>query len=82
MTTLTMKEKKQLRFYKNISRGADTTGVVPSSGSTLRAQTLAEAEKGRMEVDPVSGEELQRLAQRVMDQPADLLARVKKLLEN
>jgi tripartite-type tricarboxylate transporter receptor subunit TctC len=46
------------------------------------AELLAEAEKGRMDVDPVNGEELQELAQRVLDQPAEILARVKKLLAN
>jgi tripartite-type tricarboxylate transporter receptor subunit TctC len=45
-------------------------------------ELLAEAEKGKMEVDSVSGEELQKLAQRVMEQPPDVLARVKKLLAN
>jgi hypothetical protein len=35
-----------------------------------------------MDVDPVNGEELQELAQRVLDQPAEILARVKKLLAN
>jgi hypothetical protein len=43
---------------------------------------LAEAEKGKMEVDSVSGEELQQLAQRIMDQPPDVVVRVKKLLAN
>jgi hypothetical protein len=35
-----------------------------------------------MEVDPVSGEELQELAERVLDQPAEVLGRVRKLLAN
>jgi tripartite-type tricarboxylate transporter receptor subunit TctC len=52
------------------------------NGAIKDIELLAEAEKGKMEVDPVSGEELQQLAQRIMDQPADLVARVKKLLAN
>ncbi|HEV8341851.1 MAG TPA: tripartite tricarboxylate transporter substrate-binding protein [Candidatus Binatia bacterium] len=52
------------------------------NGAIKDPELLAEAEKGRMEVDPVSGEELQRLAQRVMDQPPEVLARVKKLMGN
>src|SRR5918996_291118 len=44
-------------------------------------QLLAEAKKGKMEVEPVSGEELQKLAQRMIDQPPGVIARVKKLLE-
>ena len=52
------------------------------NGAIKDPELLAEAEKTRMDVDPVSGEELQQLAQRVMDQPSDVLARVKKLLAN
>ncbi len=46
------------------------------------SELLAEAEKGKMDVDPVGGEDLQQLAQRVMDQPAEVLVRVKKLFAN
>ena len=45
-------------------------------------ELLREAEKGKMDVDPTSGEELQALVNKVMDQPKDVLARVKKMLEN
>ena len=43
---------------------------------------LAEAKKGRMDVDPTPGEELQALVRKVMDQPADVLRRVKEILAN
>jgi len=33
-----------------------------------------------MEVEPVSGEELQKLAERMINQPPGVVARVKKLL--
>ena len=52
------------------------------NGAIKDPELLAEAEKGKMEVDPVSGEELQQLAQRIMDQPPDVVVRVKKLLAN
>ena len=52
------------------------------NGAIKDRELLAEAEKGKMEVDPVSGEELQQLAQRIMGQPPDIVARVKKLLAN
>jgi tripartite-type tricarboxylate transporter receptor subunit TctC len=39
-----------------------------------------EAKKGKMEVEPVSGEELQKLAERMVNQPPGVIARVKKLL--
>jgi tripartite-type tricarboxylate transporter receptor subunit TctC len=45
-------------------------------------ELLAEAEKGKMDVDPQSGEDLAKLANRVMTQPPDVIARVKKLLGN
>jgi tripartite-type tricarboxylate transporter receptor subunit TctC len=45
-------------------------------------ELLAEAEKGRMDVDPTSGEELQDLIKKVMDQPKEVVDRVKKMLEN
>jgi len=41
---------------------------------------LREAEKGRMDVEFVSGEELQRLAETIVDQPPAVIARVKKVL--
>jgi tripartite-type tricarboxylate transporter receptor subunit TctC len=41
---------------------------------------LDEAKKGKMEVEPVSGEVLQQLAERMMDQPPGVIARVKKVL--
>ena len=45
-------------------------------------ELLAEAKKGRMDVDPTSGENLEKLATRVLNQPPDVIARVKKILSN
>jgi tripartite-type tricarboxylate transporter receptor subunit TctC len=45
-------------------------------------ELLAEAKKGRMDVEPTTGEALEKLANRVLDQPAEVLARVKKILSN
>jgi tripartite-type tricarboxylate transporter receptor subunit TctC len=39
-----------------------------------------EAKKGKMEVEPVSGEELQKLADKMIGQPPGVIERVKKLL--
>jgi tripartite-type tricarboxylate transporter receptor subunit TctC len=41
---------------------------------------LADAKKGKMEVEPVSGEELQKLAERMISQPPAVIARVKNIL--
>jgi tripartite-type tricarboxylate transporter receptor subunit TctC len=41
---------------------------------------LQEAKKGKMEVEPVSGEELQKLAETIVNQPPEVIARVKKVL--
>jgi tripartite-type tricarboxylate transporter receptor subunit TctC len=41
---------------------------------------LEEAKKGKMEVEPVSGEELEKLAVQMIDQPPGVIARVKKIL--
>ncbi len=41
---------------------------------------IAEAKKGRMDMDPSTGERLQALAKEVMDQPAEVVERVKKIL--
>src|SRR5918999_2383789 len=41
---------------------------------------LAEAKKGKMEVEPVSGEELQKLAEKMINQPPRVIERVKKVL--
>jgi tripartite-type tricarboxylate transporter receptor subunit TctC len=45
-------------------------------------ELLAEAKKGRMDVEPESGQSLERLASKVLDQPPDVIARVKKILSN
>ena len=45
-------------------------------------QLLREAEKGKMDVDPTSGEELEALVKKTLDQPKEVLTRVKKMLEN
>jgi len=44
-------------------------------------ELLAEAKKGRMDIELVTGEQLQALAKRVMNQPPAVLNRVKKILE-
>jgi tripartite-type tricarboxylate transporter receptor subunit TctC len=44
-------------------------------------ELLAEAKKGRMDIEPVTGEQLQALAKRVMIQPPAVLKRVRKILE-
>ena len=44
-------------------------------------ELLAEAKKSRMDVEPVTGEQLQALAKRVMNQPPAVIKRVRKILE-
>ncbi len=46
------------------------------------AELVAEAKKGQMDMEPVSGQELQELAQKIMDQPPRVIERVKKILGN
>jgi tripartite-type tricarboxylate transporter receptor subunit TctC len=43
-------------------------------------QLLDEAKKGKMEIEPVTGEELQHLAETIIDQPPAVINRVKKIL--
>ena len=43
-------------------------------------ELLAEAKKSRMDVDPSNGADLEALIRKVMDQPPDVVARVKKFL--
>ena len=43
---------------------------------------LAETQKQKMDVDPENGENLEKLAQQILLQPAEVLARVKKILSN
>ena len=45
-------------------------------------ELLADAQKQKMDVDPESGEKLEKLVTKTMNQPADVIARVKKLLGN
>jgi len=46
------------------------------------SELLAEAKKGKMEVDPTPGGELEELIKNVMDQPKEVIDRVKKMLKN
>lgn len=43
-------------------------------------ELIAEAQKGGWVIEPVSGEELQSLADRLMVQPAEVVNQVKKIL--
>jgi hypothetical protein len=43
-------------------------------------ELLAEAKKGRMDVDPSTGEDLQTLLQEIIDQPREVIEQVKKIL--
>ena len=43
-------------------------------------ELLAETKKSRMDVDPTSGAALEKLAHQILQQPPDVLARVKKIL--
>jgi tripartite-type tricarboxylate transporter receptor subunit TctC len=45
-------------------------------------ELLAETKKQRMDVDPTSGAALEKLAQQILQQPPEVLARVKKILGN
>jgi tripartite-type tricarboxylate transporter receptor subunit TctC len=45
-------------------------------------ELLAETKKQLMDVDPTSGANLEKLAQQILQQPPDVLARVKKILGN
>jgi tripartite-type tricarboxylate transporter receptor subunit TctC len=45
-------------------------------------ELLAETKKQRMDVDPTSGADLEKLAQDIFQQPPDVVARVKKILGN
>jgi hypothetical protein len=43
-------------------------------------ELIAEAKKGRMDMEPSTGEEIQTLLQEIMDQPPDVIERMKKIL--
>ena len=45
-------------------------------------ELLAETKKQKMDVDPESGESLEQLAVKILNQPPEVLARVKKILSN
>jgi tripartite-type tricarboxylate transporter receptor subunit TctC len=64
-------------------------GTPPDRVKTLREayaksmkdpELITEAKKGRMDMDPSSGEELQALLQEILDQPKEVIERVKKIL--
>jgi hypothetical protein len=41
---------------------------------------LADAAKNRLEITPVSGDELAKIAKDVIDQPPEVVERIKKIL--
>jgi tripartite-type tricarboxylate transporter receptor subunit TctC len=45
-------------------------------------EMLEEAKKGRMDVDPATGEELETLVKEIFDSPPEVVERVKKILAN
>jgi len=45
-------------------------------------EVLEEAKKGRMDVDPATGEELEALVKEIFDSPPEVVERVKKILAN
>jgi tripartite-type tricarboxylate transporter receptor subunit TctC len=66
-----------------------TPGVPPERVKILREafnktmedkEFLAELEKRNFDLDPVPGEELEKIVKDVMSQPPDIVARMKKLL--
>jgi tripartite-type tricarboxylate transporter receptor subunit TctC len=50
--------------------------------ATADPELMLEAEKAKMDVDPTPGDELETLIKQIMDQPKDVLDRVKKMLGN
>ena len=54
----------------------------PYARALTDPELLAEAEKKKMDVDPSSGDELEDLMKKVMDQPENVIVRVKKMLDN
>jgi hypothetical protein len=41
-----------------------------------------EAKKSRMDIDPATGEELEKLVKEIFDSPPNVVERVKKILAN
>ncbi|MBI4529718.1 MAG: hypothetical protein HY695_38460 [Deltaproteobacteria bacterium] len=52
------------------------------SKSVQDAKFLEEAKKRKLEIDPIDGAELEQLAKEVIDQPPEVIERMKKLLSN
>ena len=66
-----------------------TPGIPPDRVKILREafmktindpDLLEDAKKKRLDLDPVSGEELESLGKEIMTQPPDVIERMKKLL--
>ena len=45
-------------------------------------EAIEEAKKGRMDIDPATGEELEKLVKEIFESPPDVVERVKKILAN
>ena len=66
-----------------------TPGIPPDRVKILRdafdqtmkdKEFLADLDKRQVDLDPVPGEELEKIAKEIMNQPPDVIARMKKLL--
>jgi tripartite-type tricarboxylate transporter receptor subunit TctC len=64
--------------------GADRVKILRDAyaKSLKDADLIAEVQKSRLDMDPSSGEEIQALYKELMDQPREVVERVKKLEEN
>jgi tripartite-type tricarboxylate transporter receptor subunit TctC len=68
-----------------------TPGTPPARVKMLRdafvktlsdPEVIEEAKKGRMDIDPATGEELEKLVKEIFESPPDVVERVKKILAN
>ena len=91
-------EQKHPEAVKVLLAGGDfgrpmmvTPGTPPDRVKILRdaftktlndPAAMDEAKKGRMDIDPASGEELEKLVKEIFDSPPDVVERVKKILGN
>ena len=68
-------------FQKNGVFGRTLTILRAAHAKSMRDPDLmAEAQKGRLEMAPSTGEELEALTKEIMDQPPEVVERVKKIL--
>ena len=81
---LTAGEAHDVTTVPDLLAGLPAGGVIADKAYDTNAvrELIAEAKKQRWDIDPLSGEEMEKLAKEVMTQPKEVIEKMKWVLGN